>query len=194
MTSKAVNYEQLEKEKAHQIQASIQSRLANQSLGKIDSLRHVVLTSIVRGEYERAAEDLDRYVNMKGTYPAFRNRIESHVQHAKELVNAVRAKRTFPGLAAMTMSKQQEMLDHVMSHFEELKQTLKYIERVAKDCALEDLRSTAWLLKIIMYVVLSIAGTAFLLEFSRSLGQPLVVVYNDFSQALWKSIASALGL
>lgn len=191
---KAVNYEQLEKEKVQQLQANIQSRLAAQSLGKIDSLRHTVLSSIVRGDYDKACEDLDRYVLLKADFPTFKHRTEAHIQHCKELVNAIRAKRNFPGLTAMTMSKQQEMLDHVLAHFEELKHVVKHIERIAKDCALEDVRSTAWLLKIISYVVIAVVGVAFMLDFTKSLGRPLMVVYNDFSETLWQLIARTFGL
>lgn len=191
---KGVDYELLEKEKEQQLQYTIQNRMASQSLGKIDSLRHTILSHVVRGDYELAVQDLDRYVYLKRGYPSFHGRTENHVQHCKELVNAIRAKRTFKGLASMTMSKQQEMLDNVLAHFEELKLVLKYIERIAKDCALEDLRSTAWLLKTLSYAIMAVVTTAFILDFSGALGRPLYVVYNDFADSLWSFISSALGL
>jgi hypothetical protein len=193
LSQKSIDYSLLEKEKLQQIQHSISHRLANQSLGKIDSLRHTILSHVVRGEYETAVNDLDRYVMLKSAFPSFFSRTESHFQHSKELINAIRAKRNFKGLSSMTMSKQQEMLDNVLGHFEELKVVLKYIERIAKDCALEDLRSTAWLLKTTTYVVMVVVATAFLMDFSGALGRPLVVVYNDFANTLWSAVTNSLG-
>lgn len=181
-----VDYALLEKEKAIILQRTIQSRLAKQSLGKIDSLRHTILKSVVIGDYEGAERDLARYITLKSHYPSFKNRTVQHFQHASELLNAIRAKRNFPGLASMTVARQQEMLDNVTGHFDDLKGTLKHIERVAKDCALEDLRSTAWALRTVCYTIIAVVGVSFLMDFNQSLGQPMVAVYDSMTTTLWK--------
>lgn len=181
-----VDYALLEKEKAIILQRTIQHRLAKQSLGKIDSLRHTILKSVVIGDYEGAERDLTRYITLKSHYPSFKSRTVQHFQHTSELLNAIRAKRNFPGLASMTVARQQEMLDNVTGHFDDLKNTLKHIERVAKDCALEDLRSTAWALRTICYTIIAVVGVSFLMDFNQSLGQPMVAVYDSMATSLWK--------
>ncbi len=181
-----VDYAQLEKEKAIILQRTIQSRLAKQSLGKMDSLRHTILKSVVVSDYESAERDLVRFIALKAHYPTFKIRTVQHFQHTSELLNAIRAKRNFPGLASMTVARQQEMLDNVSGHFDELKSTLRHIERVAKDCALEDLRSTAWALRTVCYTVIAVVGVAFLVDFNQSLGQPMIAVYDGLTNSLWK--------
>ncbi|MEK6554490.1 MAG: hypothetical protein AABZ31_04565, partial [Bdellovibrionota bacterium] len=71
MAAKSVDYSKLEKEKELIIQRSISQKLANQSFGKIDSLKHVVLVAVVKAEYESAVADLDRYVQLKSHFPSF---------------------------------------------------------------------------------------------------------------------------
>ncbi len=186
-----INYEALEQERSAAIQRNIQLKLANQMAeGRIDSLRRTVLHYVVRSDYEKAASELDRFIDFKDHFPTFRGRTTKHVQHCRELINAIRAKRNFPGLAALTISKQQEMLDHVLAHFDELKQVLKYIERIANECALDDLRSTSWLLRIVSYVVMIVTATAFMLDFTDTFGKSGVIVYNDAVDQLWKAILS----
>jgi hypothetical protein len=192
MAAKSVDYNTLQKEKEIIIQRTIAQKLAAQSTGKIDSLKHSVLSAVVRGDYERAHLDLDRYAEYKSHFPAFKHRTESLNRHCKELVDAIQAKRNLPGLASLNVSRQQEMLDHVLAHFEDLKQTVKQIERIAKDCALEDLRSTSWALRTICYVVISIIAAAFLMDFHESLGQPFVVVFNDFSDKLFNLLVNLI--
>lgn len=185
MALKSVDYYRLEKEKEIIIQRTISQKLANQTLGKIDSLKHAVLMCVVKSDYSGAIEYLDRFVLLKAHFPNFALRSEGLFRHSKELINAIEMKRNLPGLASLNVSRQQEMLDSVITHFEELKGTIKQIERIATDCALEDLRSTVWVLRTLSYVTIAIVGAAFFMDFTDTLGQPFIAVYNDFSDKLW---------
>lgn len=185
-----VDYEKLEKEKELVIQRQISQKLANQTAGKIDSLKHAVLVAVANSEYEKALRDLDRYIESKAGYPSFAPRTDAFARHCRELINAIQVKRTLPGLASLTVSRQQEMLDHVVAHFEELKGTVKQIERIAKDCALDDLRSTVWVVRTVSYVAIAVFASAFMMDFSNSLGRPFILIYNDFTDRLWNLISS----
>jgi hypothetical protein len=110
------------------------------------------------------------------------------VRHARELINAVRSKRNLPGLSQLTMAKQKEIMDHVVNHFNELKYTLKAIEKVAKDVALSDIRSTVWLIKTFSYSVLLIVITYFMVTFVKDIGGPFWVVFNDLADMVFESI------
>jgi hypothetical protein len=116
----------------------------------------------------------------------------AHANHSKELINAIRAKRNFPNLSSLPMSKQQEILDHSLGHFDDLKLSLKAIEQIVKDEAIKDIRSTVWVLHTGVYVVMAIVVTMFLLDFSGALGQPLWAVYNDLSDKAYQALLKYL--
>ena len=188
-----VDYETLEKERAVLLQRDIQLQLANQQLGKIDSLRYAVLKSVVTGDYEKAELDLDRFIHMKSDYPSFYERVKGPAQHCKELINAIQAKRGFPNLSVLSMSKQQEILNHVLEHFEELKVVLKHIEKVAREVTLDDLRSTVVVVRIFAYGVIGIVALGFFLDFTTSIGQPLVAIFHDITNAMFDWISPKIG-
>jgi hypothetical protein len=188
-----VDYETLERERSLALQRDIQIQLANQKLGKIDSLRHVVLKSVVSGDYEKAEFDLDRFIQLKKDYANFAPRTTGHFQHARELINAIRAKRNFPNKSALTMAKQQEILDHVLGHFEQLKSILHQIEKISREMALDDLRSTVILLRVFCYSILAIVSVAFALDFMVSIGQPMTIVFHDITNLMFQWLGPKLG-
>jgi erythromycin esterase-like protein len=141
---------------------------------------------VAAGNYQDAADMIGAFIEVKKVYPAFAERVEAQANHAKELVNAVRAKRNFPNLSALSMSKQQEILDHAVEHFDELRLTLKHIENVLKDEAIQDIRSTVWVVRTSVYTLVAIVAAAFVTEFSGALGKPLWVVFNDLADNGYK--------
>lgn len=130
--------------------------------GRIDSVRTTVLASVVQEAYDRAKDDLRNYVEHKSEYPGFQERAERYVQHCCELIQAIQTKRNFPGLASLSLAKQQEIHEKVLEHFEELKANLKQIEKVERENKLTDLRSTVWVVKAVCNVVLGFVAVAFL--------------------------------
>ncbi len=176
-----IDYQALEEQRSQAIQGKLNTQLRSMEVGKNDSLRRVVLRLVVEAKYSEAAEIIDEYVKLKSLYPAIVKRSMFHVNHAKDLINAVRAKRNFPNLSQLSMAKQQEILDHALKHFEELRLTVKAIEYMVRDEATSDIRSTVWVLRTLVYVVVGVVISAFLVEFSGTLGRPLWAVFNDFA-------------
>lgn len=174
-----IDYQHMEQARTKYLQRQISMQMRSRDMGREYSLRRSVLSLVAAGNYQEAADIIDAFVEVKKVYPAFPGRVEAQANHAKELVNAVRAKRNFPNLSALSMSKQQEILDHAVEHFDELRLTLKHIENVLKDEAIQDIRSTVWVVRTAVYTVVSIVAAAFVTEFSGALGQPLWVVFND---------------
>jgi len=142
---------------ANEMQRNLQRQLAElqrkdgSAIG--DSLSHGILGLVVREKYDRAKEELLAYVEAKNAYPVYQDRVRRYVNHCSDLVQAIEAKRTFPGLATLSLSKQQEVHEKVLEHFEELKQNLKHMERIERDCRLVDVRSTVWVLKSLSWTV-----------------------------------------
>jgi hypothetical protein len=184
-----IDYQAMELARTGMLQAQLKNQLRSMEAGRDSSLRKIVLRYVVEGKYPEAASTIDEYLDMKNIYPAIAERCVPHASHAKELINAVRAKRDFPGLSSLSMSKQQEILDHAIGHFEELKFTLKTIEYLVRDEAIKDTRSTVWVLQSLVYAVMAIVGALFLLEFSGSMGRSMWVVFNDFADTGYKLLA-----
>jgi len=120
-------------------------------IGRMDSLRSSVLGLVVSENYERACEEMVAYVDLKTSFPAFQHRVERVVQHCSELIQAIETKRNFPGLAALSLAKQQEIHEKVLEHFEELKQHLRQIEKIEREFKLDDVRSTVWVVRSIVH-------------------------------------------
>lgn len=151
----------------NEMQADLKRKLGEaveREVGHVDSLRSSILASVVGESYDRAAQELQSYVEAKESYPNFQERAERYVQHCGELIQAIQTKRAFPGLASLSLAKQQEIHERVLRHFEDLKQHLRQIEKIERDCKLNDVRSTVWVLRAFCYATVLIFVTAFLLD------------------------------
>lgn len=149
-------------------------------MGPADTLRYNIMTYVVEENYDRAIEELNQYMSGESEYPRFKERIERYVEHGIDLINAIRAKRKFPGASSLTMSKQQELNDKYKMHFNELQGVLKTIEKIQIELKLEDIRSTVYVVKAIINAVFAIAIMAFLVESSRGLFVTTWVVIEDY--------------
>ena len=143
-------------------------------------LRTMVLSAVVAESYERAREELRRYVELRASYPEFQARAERYVQHGCDLVQAIETKRSFPGLASLSLAKQQEIHEKVLEHFEELKQNLKQIERVEREHRLDDVRSTVWVLRTFTQVTLAIVAVWFVLDLRDGMFDTLIRVVDTY--------------
>jgi hypothetical protein len=177
-----VDYDALEEQKLNELQKSITERLSqSKDLGHGDSLRHVVLYAVVAGNYDGAKDDLNRFVAEKREFPNFQRRVERFQRYTTDLINAIEAKRTFQGLASLPLAKQQELYEKVIEHFEELKILLNNIERMEKEAKLNDIRSTAWVLRALMHSTFLVMAFAFFLDVVKGgLAESFAVVFESF--------------
>jgi hypothetical protein len=152
---------------ANEMQEDLRRKLeeaTQRDAGRIDSVRATVLGQVVSENYAHAKDDLKAYVEHKILYPAFQRRVERHVQHCCDLIQAIQTKREFPGLASLSLSKQQELHEKVLEHFEELKHNLKHIEKIERDHKLSDVRTTVWVLKTLCFTVAAVLVTLLYLD------------------------------
>lgn len=123
------------------------------SIGAVDNLRHTILSYVTDEKYDLAVEELKRYLDSKPQYPQFKERTERYVSYGAELIQAIRAKRSFPGWNALNMSKQKDLFERAIEHFEDLKVTLTKIEVIEKEVRVEDMRSTVWVIQALVICV-----------------------------------------
>lgn len=167
MSDVAKNVTVVEVEHASEMQETLRKRLSEAQKAdqdRINSVRTSVLGYVVSENYEYAKDDLQSFVESKRAYPMFQDRVARHVSHCNDLIEAIKTKRNFPGLASLSLSKQHELHERVLEHFEELKQNLRHIEKVERDNKLTDVRSTVWVLRALCIVVAGIVVAAFIAD------------------------------
>jgi hypothetical protein len=173
---------------------SARMRKSMQENGMRDGPRSMILTSVAGEHYTKAIEEIEEFAKSNEAYPQFGIRAERYLTYSADLVHAIRAKRSFPGMQNLSMSKQQDLFDRAMSHFEDLKVTLKKIEQIAAEVKLDDVRSTVWVLKALMYCVFIVFVAGFVMEVSKGVLPSAVIVADDTFGTLTNSIFDKLGL
>jgi hypothetical protein len=153
-------------------------------LGRLDSLRASILSLVVGENYERAREEMVAYVDLKTSYPGFQESVQRLVQHCGELVQAIQTKRNFPGLASLSLAKQQEIHEKVIEHFEDLKYHLKQIEKIEREHKLMDVRSTVWVVRALCHSVVLLFIVAFLMDVKNGGFMSFVTVTDHFVDGL----------
>lgn len=144
----------------------VEERL-ERSLGEVsggDSLTRNVLSMIVHQNYEHAEKEIEIYINLKKEFPKFASVVERYVDHCNDLMHAIRTKRSMPGLESFSMSKRQEIYDAVLRHFDDLKETLKRIEKTEYSFRIADLRSTTIVVKTFSWCVFAVLILALVLD------------------------------
>lgn len=154
-------------------------QIDRKDMGRADSLRYNILASVVEENYDRAIAELNQFLNQDSAFPRFREKTERFIQHAIDLVNAIRAKRKFPGMNSLTAAKQQELNEKFHEHFKELQHVLMKVEKIQNDLKIEDVRSTVYVLKAVVNAGFAVAGLAFLLEISRGLFKTAWFVFDE---------------
>lgn len=153
--------------------------LDRNELGRPDSLRHRVVSLVAAEQYDRAIQLLKDFVAEESEYPSYKEKSERYVRHSIDLVNAIRAKRNFPGAQYLTMSKQQELQARFREHYHELVNVLKKVEKIFLELKLKDIRSTVMVVRALTQSVFVILALAFFLELSHGLFWTGQVVIDD---------------
>ena len=162
-----------------------QLQIERHEMGKADTLRYNVISFVVEGHYDRAISELRNFGGRDSEYPKFKEKTERYISHAVDLVNAIRAKRNFPGAQYMTMAKQQELNDRFREHYAELQFILKRIEKIHIDLKIEDSRSTVWVVRALVHSAFAILLVAFVIEATNGmLGTAQYVVDDGLNQSI----------
>ncbi|MGE3758346.1 MAG: hypothetical protein AB7H97_11350 [Pseudobdellovibrionaceae bacterium] len=134
--------------------------------GHANTLRYAILSFVAEENYDQAIHEFQHFLNQKSDYPKFKPRVDRYVRHGVDLIHAIRAKRHFPGIHSLTITKQQELAKKVKQHLDELQYILRKIEKIQVELRVEDSRSTIWVVRAIAMAILSISLMAFILDFT----------------------------
>jgi hypothetical protein len=144
-----------------------------------DELKRNVLVFVTDGNYDEAISLLHRFLAIESDYPNYKSKTERFVKHSIDLINAIRAKKNFPGLNMLTRSKQQEIGDKITDHYNELQFSLSRVGVVLQQIKREDVRSTLWLFRSLVYAGWLIMIIALLVEVSGGLYRIGSIVIDD---------------
>lgn len=162
--------------------------------GSSDSLRYIVLTWVLDENYDRAIQKIKDFMNEKSEYPDFKKKISRYISHSIDLIYAIRAKRSFPGISSLTRAKQQELRDKFKDHFQELKYSLKKVEKIKTDLRVEDARSTIYIVKALVLAVASLTVFAFIMEINNGLARTSHIVFGEILDKITDFFAKILSL
>lgn len=163
-------------------------------LGRPESLRYRVLTWVLDEQYDRAIEGLREFAEAPSEYPNFQSKVGRFVNHSVDLIYAIKAKRSFPGINSLTRAKQQELREKFKEHFRELQHVLKVVEKVQGDLRIQDVRSTIYIVRAAWYAGLAIAILGFWLEIVNGLAVTSAIVLDDTFGNLADWLASMIGM
>jgi hypothetical protein len=131
---------------------------------RLDSLKSGILGLVVADSYDAAKEELMAYIEARAEYPGFQFRAQRYGEHCCELIQAIKTKRNFPGLANLALAKQQDMHEKILHHFEELKRNLTQIEKLEREQKMADMRSTVWIVRSFTLSLIAVFVAYFMID------------------------------
>ncbi len=153
------------------------------SAGK-GQLRNEILSHVTEERYEKAIQKVGLALESKPEYPEFKVRSEKYIRYSIELISAIQAKRNFPGWSALHTSKQKELFERALLHFEDLKATLEKIENIESEVRMEDNRSTVWVVWATCWCVSALLVFMVIVELTQGVFPSLNVVVDSATSSM----------
>lgn len=163
-------------------------------LGAPDSLRHHVLVWVLEERYDDALDELRKFLDVPSEYPNFKGKIERFVHHSIDLIFAIKAKRSFPGLNSLTRAKQQELREKFKGHYRELQNVLKIIEKIETDLRIRDARSTIYIVRALSLSVAGVVLLALYLDITGGLAKTGYIFFDELVMKLAELITGKFKL
>ncbi|HEY8269543.1 MAG TPA: hypothetical protein VIG33_01535, partial [Pseudobdellovibrionaceae bacterium] len=153
--------------------------IGSTDMGEPSSLRYRVLTLVLAERYDGAIQELKGFIEQPSEFPDFKERTYRFINHCIDLIYAIKAKRSFPGISSLTRAKQQELREKFKEHLRELQFSIKKIEKNQKDLRVSDARSTIYVVRTAWYSVVALVSLWFFLEISNGLAKTTFYVIDD---------------
>jgi hypothetical protein len=171
-----------------QTQEELEVRLSESITGRLDGLRHTILSLVVEGKYDTAIAEISMYSTSDQKLLVFKARAERFLNHCEELIRAIESKIKFCQTRTITRSQKHELYTMVMKHFNELTDSLKKIERIENDIRVNDLKSTVWVLKAFIMSVGCLIMFGMCREAIMTMKEPMLVVVGDITNMIFHLI------
>jgi hypothetical protein len=147
--------------------------------GQPGSLRNIVLQSVLDEDYNKALEEIKLFSEGPSEFPNFIPKVTRYLNHSRDLVYAIKAKRNFDGISSLTRAKQQELREKFKEHYGELKFVLRRIEKIESDLRIEDARSTIYIIRALWIAAMVLVSVWFVMESVGGLAITGTIVVED---------------
>ncbi|MCB0394774.1 MAG: hypothetical protein KDD25_09450, partial [Bdellovibrionales bacterium] len=164
------------------LERDLQSRISGLAYG----LGQTILMLVSQNNFDLAIKELEGLKKTHSKLPILYKKSGRYIDHCVELVSAIKMKKSFPNLRLLPVSKQEEMRDRVIYHFEDLKRSLKQIEKLEASIRLSDSRSTLWVIRSFAISVFAVVAWAIAIEAYRSMGKPSQVLMEDLTKLFFE--------
>jgi hypothetical protein len=172
----------------------VETDLKKMVVGRVDTFVNTILSFTAEAKYDIAIRELRIYQDIKNQLNVFKFRTERYFDHCEELIRAVQTKKSFPNFTQLPMSKQEEIHEMVHAHFDDLRRSLKQIQKVEADIQMDDVRSTVWVIKALVISVLVLSVIAIVGQAARTMVLPFKVMQDDATEAMTSGIDKFLNM
>jgi len=148
---------------------------------ELGEFAYKVLMNVAEYRWDEALRFMSEYRASK-THPVYVKRTARLFEHCEELILAIKSKKTFPNLGSLAQNKQEELHEKARMHWEELRASFRRLRMIERQIALEDARSTVWVVKTFTGVVFIFLTIMLIWEATRNLGHPVVLVFDEFGE------------
>lgn len=161
--------------------------------GAADTLRHTILYFVSLEKYERAKEELRRYIESKSEYPFFKSRALKLREHCYQTIDYIQQQRSTPGILSLSFSRQQDHYEKIVNQFEALRGMLAKMEKMEMEVRLEDVRSTVVLLRAILFCSVGVISIFMFQQLGFSVYPTLLAVFDHYAAEAVNKIFETLG-
>ncbi|MDZ4678277.1 MAG: hypothetical protein SGI74_12300 [Oligoflexia bacterium] len=155
---------------------------------EIGVFQHEALSAVAEGRYEDAVVKISEYQKRKAHVVMHKAKTERLFDHARELISAIKAKKTFPNLTSPPQSKQDEIQQKAHENWNDLKATLRRVKAIEAEISLQDARSSIWVIRALILSTMVILGCFIINEAFRSFGKSFSVVLDDMIKLIMSEL------
>ncbi|MCC6277389.1 MAG: hypothetical protein IT289_05690 [Oligoflexia bacterium] len=153
-------------------------------------LQYSVLEMVSLSKYDDAARILAEYRKSKSKYPTYEIKTGRLFDHCGELIEAIRAKKTFPNLQNLAQTKQEEIHQKAKENWEDLRVSLRRLRTMENEMAVADSRSSVWVIRALIFSAFMILGTFVIQEAFRSFGMSFSFFIDEIIRVFWGLLGS----
>lgn len=99
----------------------------NGTIKDLGEMPYRILHAISQNRYDDAIHVMRSHQQEHNSYPLYVEKVGKLFDHCEELIKAIKAKKTFPGLSSLPQNNQEEIHQKCLENWDELKLTLRRI-------------------------------------------------------------------
>lgn len=131
------------------------------------TLKAYVLEKVDTGHYKDATDTLKQHLDIKFPYQTYKDKVQSSILLAIELINSIENNNNFPGLSLMPKSKRQEIRDKNIKMREDLKKILEAVVKTYRQYKHQDDRSTVYVVRALWFSLLFVVVLGFSIDMHK---------------------------